>query len=486
MKNISKQVFLNAIACPSLGWLLRSGQEVKGLSYESLSLAEQFRIEQGAEIGRRARTLYSEGVLVQARSFAKSVEQTLALMRDNKTSVLFEAAFQVGDYVAKADILKRKGKGWHLIEVKSDTNDKPELLDDLAYTSMVITQADFNIDRASLFLISKDYRLGMSDKELFIEVDHTDDCLERTELLRGYWDQIAKVTAASTIPEPDLQLICKKCPLFCECLGKEIENHVLELPRLSEKRFSGLKEIGVYCIEDIPDDFELTEHQAMIRNCVLNNSPWVSEELKRELDQIKWPAFYLDFETTMTAIPLYPDTAPYTQLVTQYSIHKCTKPGAVQMHKYYLCDHSRDDRRKLTEGLITCLEKTGSIITYSSFERTTVNNLAKIYPDLTDKLVSLVARMVDLEAIIRKNFYHCGFHGSTSVKVTLPVLVPEMSYGDFEIAEGDSASAAFAYLAMGRYKSKKEVEEIRANLLEYCAQDTLAMVKLHERLHAWE
>jgi predicted RecB family nuclease len=486
MKNISKQVFLNAVACPSLGWLLRSGQEVEGLSYESLSLAEQFRMEQGAEIGRRARTLYPEGVLVQARSFAKSVEQTLALMRDKKTSVLFEAAFQVGEYVAKADILKRKGNNWHLIEVKSDTNDKPELLDDLAYTSMVITKAGLNIDKASLFLISKDYRLGMNDKELFTEVDHTDDCSERTELLGGYWDQIEKVTAAPTMPEPDLQLICKKCPLFYECLGKGIENHVLELPRLSEKRFSGLKEIGVYCVEDIPDDFELTDHQAMVRNCVLNDSPWVSEELKNELDLIKWPAFYLDFETTMTAIPLYTDVAPYTQLVTQYSIHKCTKPGVVQTHKSYLCDHSRDDRRRLAEQLITDLEKTGSIITYSSFEKTTVNNLVRIYPDLTDKLGALVDRVVDLEAIIRKNFYHPEFHGSTSVKVTLPVLVPGMSYDDFEIAEGDSASAAFAYLAMGKYKSKKEVEEVRANLLEYCAQDTLAMVKLHERLHAWE
>lgn len=485
MKNISKQVFLNAIACPSLGWLLRSGQEVEGLSYESLSLAEQFRMEQGAEIGRRARTLYPDGVLVRARSFAGSVEQTLDLMRDKKASVLFEAAFQVGEYVAKADILKRKGKSWHLIEVKSDTIDKPELLDDLAYTSMVITQAGFNIDRASLFLISKDYRLGLSDKELFIEVEHTDDCLERTELLRGYWDQIAKVTAAPTMPESDLQLICKKCPLFYECLGKEIENHVLELPRLSEKRFGGLKELGVFCIKDIPDDFELTEHQAMVRNCVINQSPWVSEELKNELDLIEWPAFYLDFETTMTAIPLYPDVAPYTQLVTQYSIHKCAKPGAVQTHKHYLCDHSRDDRRRLAEELIKDLEKTGSIITYSNFERTTLNNLAKIYPDLTDKLVASVDRMVDLEAIIRKNFYHHDFHGSTSVKVTLPVLVPGMSYDDFEIADGDSASAAFAYLAMGRYKNKTEVEQARADLLEYCAQDTLAMVKLHERLHAW-
>jgi hypothetical protein len=308
----------------------------------------------------------------------------------------------------------------------------------------------------------------------------------RTELLRGYWNEIEKMTAASTMPEPDLQLICKKCPLFWECLGKGVENHIFELPRLSEKRFAGLKELSVYCIEDIPDNFELTECQTMVRNCVHNQSPWVREELKWELDQIKWPAFYLDFETTMTAIPLYPNIAPYTQLVTQYSIHKCSKPGVTQAHKYYLCDHGRDDRRKLAEELIKDLEKKGSIITYSSFEKTTVNNLAIIYPDLADKLVSLVDRMVDLEAIINKNFYHHEFHGRTSIKVTLPVLVPEMSYDEFEIAEGDSASAAFACLAMGKYKSETEVKQIRADLLKYCAQDTLAMVKLHERLHAWE
>lgn len=93
--------------------------------------------------------------------------------------------------------------------------------------------------------------------------------------------------------------------------------------------------------------------------------------------------------------------------------------------------------------------------------------------------------MVDLEAIIRKNFCHPDFHGSTSVKVTLPVLVPEMSYHDLEIGDGDSASAAFAYLALGRYTDEEE-KEVKKNLLTYCAQDTMAMVKLHQRLHIWK
>ena len=39
----------------------------------------------------------------------------------------------------------------------------------------------------------------------------------------------------------------------------------------------------------------------------------------------------------------------------------------------------------------------------------------------------------------------------------------------------------FAYLAMGRYEGERAEAE-RQNLLQYCKQDTLAMVKLHERL----
>ena len=39
----------------------------------------------------------------------------------------------------------------------------------------------------------------------------------------------------------------------------------------------------------------------------------------------------------------------------------------------------------------------------------------------------------------------------------------------------------FAYLAMGRYEGEYAETE-RQNLLQYCKQDTLAMVRLHQRL----
>lgn len=486
MKNVSKNVFLNTIVCPSLGWLLRSGEPIEKLSEGALSLGERFRIEQGAEIGERARGLYPDGALVSATMLSAAAEQTLNLVRDTSVSVLFEATFLVDEYVTKADILLRKNRGWQLIEVKSSVNDKPEFVDDLAYTAMVTNRAGLNISAASLMLISKDFRLGMGDEQLFVKINHRDEVLLRAAILEEYWDYVKGQTAAPTMPEPEVQLECKKCPLFSDCLGKGIDNHILEIPRLSQKKLDSLKQLGIVRIEDIPSTFELTPYQATVRDCVVTQKSWARKQLKEELDAITWPVFYLDFETVMTAIPLYPNIAPYTQIPTQYSIHKCSDIGKVLAHREFLCDPQKDSRKELAQNLIRDLEKTGSIITYSNFEKITVNGLAQLYPDLLDSLLLLVDRMVDLGAIIRQNFYNPGFHGSTSVKVTLPILVPEMSYDDLEIAEGDSASAAFAYLALGKYETEAEMDAVKRNLLDYCARDTIAMVRLHERLYVWE
>ncbi|MFC1904518.1 DUF2779 domain-containing protein [Chloroflexota bacterium] len=483
MNNITKDIFLNTSVCPTLGWLLRSGEEIEQLSVEALTLAEQFRIEQGLDIHNRARQLFPDGILVERKNLDKAIKETEELMNKLSVSTTLEATFLVDDYATKADILKRKGDGWHLFETKSGVNEKPEHIDDMAYTAMVFQKAGYKISAVSLLLISKDYRLGMKDEDLFIEIDYTDKILARsTEFQALLFDYVKSVTSAPTKPVPDLRRECKACPLFRDCVGKDIINHVLEIPRLTQTKFDQLKGLNIHCIEDIPDEFPLTDNQSRVRNCVISQQPSVNDQLKSDLSSIIWPAYYLDFETVMTAIPLYPDIAPYTQLPTQYSIHKLSDIKTIIDHREYLADSCRDCRKEFAVHLINDLEDKGSIIVYSSFEKTTMTKLGQIYPELADQLNTLIERLVDLEAIIRKNYYHPEFHGSTSIKVTLPALVSELSYSDLEIAEGDSASAAFAYLAQGKYSEENEVEDIRNKLLRYCERDTLAMVKLHEKL----
>jgi hypothetical protein len=92
-----------------------------------------------------------------------------------------------------------------------------------------------------------------------------------------------------------------------------------------------------------------------------------------------------------------------------------------------------------------------------------------------------LTRIKDLHKIIRTHYYHPGFHGSFSLKSVLPALVPEMNYQNLEIQEGQFAG--LEYLRMIDHETPVEDrEKIKRNLLIYCGQDTLAMVKIREKL----
>ena len=132
-----------------------------------------------------------------------------------------------------------------------------------------------------------------------LEIDHTDEVLHRVELFRSVCDQIKEITGPLIKPEPELKHDCKNCPLFAECLGKGIENHILEIPRLHQTKFDRLKDLGIVCIEDIPNEFPLTDNQARVRDCVITRKPFVGSQLRSDLEAISWPAFYLDFETRL-------------------------------------------------------------------------------------------------------------------------------------------------------------------------------------------
>lgn len=113
MRNVTKEIFLDAVICPTLGWLKRCDESTRQLLGVSRTLGNQFLMEQGLEIHNRARQLYPDGILVQRRSYTASLQETMRLMRDPNVLTIFEVPFLIDDYAAKADILRRNGKGWH-------------------------------------------------------------------------------------------------------------------------------------------------------------------------------------------------------------------------------------------------------------------------------------------------------------------------------------------------------------------------------------
>jgi len=70
-----------------------------------LTQAEQFRINEGVEIGKMACSLYPNGILVNEGSNLRGAEKTKLLMKDQSVDVIFEATFIHRNYIARADIM---------------------------------------------------------------------------------------------------------------------------------------------------------------------------------------------------------------------------------------------------------------------------------------------------------------------------------------------------------------------------------------------
>ena len=85
-------------------------------------------------------------------------------------------------------------------------------------------------------------------------------------------------------------------------------------------------------------------------------------------------------------------------------------------------------------------------------------------------------------AVIRNNVYHPRFLGSFSIKYVLPALIPDMSYENMEVADGTEAGLAYERMIGGKLDTDKR-EKVRKALLEYCKQDSLAMVRLLDHLN---
>ena len=69
--------------------------------------------------------------------------------------------------------------------------------------------------------------------------------------------------------------------------------------------------------------------------------------------------------------------------------------------------------------------------------------------------------------------------GSFSIKKVLPVIAPELDYGDLgEVQDGTGAQIAYLETAFDPKISEQRRAAVERDMQEYCRQDTWAMVEL--------
>jgi predicted RecB family nuclease len=477
MEYINRTIFINYLSCPTLGWLTKRNKIPK-----LTGLNNDFLIYESKIVRQKAWQLFKNSVVVQKSENSDVFLQTRGLVADYKIDAVCNAYFFAEKYYTKADILKRVDQNsWHLFEVKSGNKYKAKYTNDIAFTAMVLSKANINICKYSILHLSKDYCLGMPIGSLFEEIDSTQKVELKLLDFFSIYDQALNDINSENMPKPYLKRTCKNCPVFDTCMGSNVKNHIFDLSRLSISAMERLIALKADTIDKVPNGFELTQMQKIVKNSILTNTNYISDTLFEELNNIKQPYYYLDFESVTTIMPLYPNIAPHTQILTQFSLDKTDDKGNILEHYEYIADHTRDCRREIALQLIEYLKQDSSIITYSSSERISILRLANLFEDLSDSLKKIAERIVDLEVILKNNYYDLNFHGRSSIKKVLPILIPKETYLDLEIGDGGDASASFAFMALGMY-DKEQIRKTRKNLLEYCAKDTAAMIYIHQFL----
>jgi hypothetical protein len=451
---VNKATFLAGLRCPTQGWREHRAERA------AIGAGLEWQFHVGQEIGRLARRQLSDG------------------------EVRFEAPFEWRGCVARADAIRPQGDGWDLIEVKSgkepeDGDINPEYIDDAAYTTMVALGAGFSVRRCFLMLIRRDLRLGDTGDPL-VEVEVTEAVLKRAAEFAEVAGEVVGAVLGEAMPAPELVFACRDCEYFAtECIGRGVPDPLFVLPRLSQKKFALLREYGR--ISALPDAIELPETQERVARVVRSGVPERDLVALARLDDVVWPAHYLDFEAVMPALPWFPDTPPHESIPFQYSIHVAEAPDGTATHREYLAPFEGDWRRELAERLLNDMGGSGSVVTYSGYEKRMLNTLARMFPDLDGGFGGVIARLFDLEKVVNKGYCHPGFMGRTSIKRVLPVVAPALSYASLRVGNGEDAMGTFGLLRVGR-RAPEEHAGLRAALLEYCKLDTAAMVAVHRAL----
>lgn len=269
---------------------------------------------------------------------------------------------------------------------------------------------------------------------------------------------------------------------YCSQNSVTVEYPVSWLPNIKSKALKACIAGGATDMRDVPDHL-LNAQQLRVKQCTVNQEIYFDAEgAANDLTAYRLPGYFLDFETTMFAIPIWAGTRPYQHIPFQFSLHIVSEVGDLQ-HQAFLDLSGNDPSRRLAETLVAACGEEGPVFVYSAkFEKGRIKELSERFPDLSIRLHAISDRMVDLLDIATERYYHPSQQGSWSIKKVLPAIAPDLDYGELDgVQNGEMAMTAFKE-AIDTDCLPERKAEIEAQLQRYCGLDTLAMVRIWEFL----
>lgn len=480
---LSKSLFMRGLQCKKSLWLHINNPAVKSATDES-----QDAFQLGYIVGDLGRKRFPGGVLVayDGHTYTDQIARTAQLLAEGTTTI-YEAAFMHDDVFVKLDILHKTESGWEMYEVKSSTSAKPHYIPDIALQYYVASGAGCEISKAALLHINNQYvRCGDIDPGLLFT------CQDLTQQVLAEQQQVSqellqmKLVLAADEPQISLGRYCET-PYLCDfwgyCSRHLPENSVFCLAGLGKPDSYALHNSGVVRIDDISPGTLGWRQQMQIDGLLQHKDHIDTTAIRSFLSRLTYPLYFLDFETTfMTAVPLFDRTRPYQQVPFQFSCHVVDTPGVQPRHFAFLAQAGNDPQREFIQKLLEVVPDSATIVAWNmKFEKARLAELATAFPEFSAELHTRIDNFIDLmHPFEQRALYLWQFNGSYSIKSVLPVMVPELSYHDMEISDG--GAAATAWIKLAEIESSSEREQLEKALLDYCCLDTLAMVKILEKM----
>ncbi len=488
---LSKSKLLAFRQCPKRLWLQTHCPELAKVDDGTLAI-----MASGTNTGEVFRSLYANGVLIDAETLSEALSMTIDVLHESQNAPIFEATFEAGDVLVRIDMLAPSAHGYRLVEVKSSTSVKNYHLDDAAIQTWVAKQAGLEIIETAIAYINNRFVYpGESQYEgLFAEQCINEEVAERLPQVI-HWVREAQSMLAEIEPRIMAGEQCYEpfsCPFINHCtpIGDIPEFPVDILPR-NYRLVNALKAEGYVDLREVPDErLEKSFHQKVLRVTKTGQAE-LSEEGRAIARALPYPRFYLDFESIAFAVPRWKGTRPYQQVTFQFSCHVELAPGT-HVPLSFLSMDGEDPRRAFAEALIkavnlkalpglevTSIERAPVLVYNAAFECSRIKELAAFFPDLTDELLAINDRIVDLLPIARAHYYHPEMRGSWSLKAVLPTIGAGVGYEGMTVADGGMAQDAYLELVASDTPACRR-EELRQGLLDYCALDTYALLQLVE------
>jgi hypothetical protein len=482
--SITKSDFIRFLHCPRFAWLWKHRPELRGKYGEMGRFAKQ-----GREVELLARKLFPKGKEVKAFDGA-GFEQTQRLIREG-ARVIYQATAITSHYEVRADILVRDvGHGqWHLYEVKSSSTLKEEYLADVYFQWLAFEAAGIRLASIHLITINGNYIFkeseGVQPKKLFSLHDMTGE-LPGMEIR---WKALVETAyhVLTAVHEPKVLVLNKGLkhelpPEMREEYWKGVpEFSVYRIAHIAREQLLDLIGRGILDIGHVPDDYFSSDRQRRQVQLTKSKGIFVDRaKLKAEFRQLRYPLYFLDYETIMPAVPMFDGHKPYQIIPFQYSLHVIDHVGAKPKHYDYLHTRKSDPMPSLLRILRRQIGDKGSVLAWNApFEKSCNQRMAERNPTYQAFLGSVNDRLYDLALIFKDIYVDYRFKGSVSIKNILPVMIPELSYEALEIRNGEMAIESITRL-IGRsfFGRTKIIRELK----QYCELDTLAMVRIYEVL----